>query len=146
MKQNIKGMYDIIFACESLDKLIKKNNGWKFYYSERYKDLIKSKEKNHEKYSKIGFIGETNKGKTFILNQLTGNEFKSGEEFRTEELICKFTDFGGDGDKFIIFDSAGRPEPLLIDESSSNDATNNLFELKKEVERKGRGLSLVKIF
>jgi GTP-binding protein EngB required for normal cell division len=84
MKQNIKEMYDIIFACESLDKLIEKNNEWKYYYSERYKDLILSKK--NEKYSKIRFIGETNKGKTFILNQLTGNELKSGEEFKTEGL------------------------------------------------------------
>ena len=45
MKQNMEGMYDIIFACESLDKLIEKNNGWKYYYSERYNDLIQSKEK-----------------------------------------------------------------------------------------------------
>ena len=138
MKQNIKEMYDIIFACESLDKLIEKNNGWKYYYSERYKDLILSKK--NEKYSKIGFIGETNKGKTFILNQLTGNELKSGEEFKTEGLSCKFTDFGGDGDKFMVFDSAGRSEPLLLDESSSKNATSNLLELKKEVERKSRDL------
>jgi hypothetical protein len=146
MKQNMKGMYDIIFACESLDKLIEKNNGWNYYYSERYKNLIQSKEKKNEKYSKIGFIGETNKGKTFILNQLTGNELKSGEEFKTEGLSCKFTDFGGDGDKFMIFDSAGRSEPLLIDESSSKDATKNLLELKKEVERKSRDLKFSEKF
>jgi hypothetical protein len=65
---------------------------------------------------------------------------KSGEEFKTEGLSCKFTDFGGDGDKFMIFDSAGRSEPLLLDESSSKNATSNLLELKKEVERKSRDL------
>ena len=54
---------------------------------------------------------------------------KSGEEYKTEGLSCKFTDFGGDGDKFMIFDSAGKPEPLLIDDSSSKDATSNLLEL-----------------
>jgi hypothetical protein len=65
---------------------------------------------------------------------------KSGEEYKTEGLSCKFTDFGGVGDKFMIFDSAGRSEPLLIDDSSSNETTNNLSDLKKEVERKSRDL------
>ena len=65
---------------------------------------------------------------------------KRGEENKTEGLSCKFTDFGGDGDKFMIFDSAGSSKPLLIDDSSSKDETNNLLELKKEVERKSRDL------
>lgn len=69
--------------------------------------------KKKEKYSKIGFISKTNKGKTFILNQLTKNQLKSGEQYKTDGLSCKFTNFEGKDNKFMIFDSAGRSEPLL---------------------------------
>jgi hypothetical protein len=41
----------------------------------------------------------------------------------------------------MVFDSTGRSEPLLLDESSSKNANINLLELKKEVEK-----SLVKNF
>ena len=148
MKENIKKMYDIIFVCESIDKLIH-GEGWEYYYSDRYKKLIK--EKKEEKYSKIGFIGETNKGKTFILNQLTKNQLDSGEQYKTEGLSCKFTDFEGNGNKFMIFDTAGRSEPLLIDESNNRDKPNisndeKLKELKKEVENKSRDLKLSEKF
>ena len=74
IKENIKKMYDIIFACESIDKLLTPGKGWEYYYTDTYKNLIE--DKKNEKYSKIGFIGETNKGKTFILNQLTKNQLK----------------------------------------------------------------------
>ena len=36
----------------------------------------------------------------------------------------------------MVFDSVGRSEPLLLDESSSKDTTYNLLELRKEVEKK----------
>lgn len=44
MKENIKKMYDIIFACESIDKLIQ-GKGWEYYYTDRYKKLIEDKKK-----------------------------------------------------------------------------------------------------
>ena len=155
IKENIKKMYDIIFACESIDKLLTPGKGWEYYYTDTYKNLIE--DKKNEKYSKIGFIGETNKGKTFILNQLTKNQLKSGEQYKTDGLSCKFTDFEGKDNKFMIFDSAGRSEPLLIDESNSGEKPNNrdksnisndekLKELKNEVEKKSRDLKLSEKF
>ena len=66
-----------------------------------------------------------------MLNLLTDNELQSGTEYRTVGLSCKFTDFSFEKNmeeeenqkekKFLIFDSAGRSEPLLIDPDEKQD-------------------------
>ena len=123
-----KSMYDAIFKCESINKLYQ--NKWTYTLYNRFVERLQKKNED-KKFCTICLIGETNKGKTFLLNLLTDNELQSGTEYRTVGLSCKFTDFSFEKNmeeeenqkekKFLIFDSAGRSEPLLIDPDEKQD-------------------------
>ena len=140
-----KDMYDAIFSCESIKELFDK--GWKYKLSHKFIQRFYRKEK--AKFCPLCVIGETNKGKTFIVNLLTGNQLKSGIEYKTEGISCKLTNFKSDEeintlddslnqDKFLVFDTAGRSEPLLIDPKKR--ATLKDENLKREVELSNRDL------
>ena len=87
-----KDMYDAIFSCESIKELFDK--GWKYKLSHKFIQRFYRKEKT--KFCPLCVIGETNKGKTFIVNLLTGNKLQSGIEFKTEGISCKLTNFKND--------------------------------------------------
>ena len=112
-------MYDAIFKCESINTLYKK--GWSYFLTKKFKKRIKNKE---YKICPICFLGEINTGKTFILNLLTNKNLKSGNEYKTEGISCKFSNFkcsnygiddSDEPEKFLLFDTAGRSGPLLIE-------------------------------
>lgn len=126
-------MYDAIFRCESINCL--HNQGWSYFITQKFNERIK----DQIKFCSMCFIGETNKGKTFIVNKLTGNNLKTGDEYKTEGLSCKLTDFtysydginesdGPEKNKFLIFDTAGRSEPLLRN-SNDNESKSDLKAL-----------------
>jgi len=73
--------------------------------------------------SSIGIIGLYNKGKTFILNKITGLAFESGNAVNTIGLSMKFFNLNNENNtsKHIIFDTAGMNSPI-----------NLLEELEKE--------------
>ena len=120
-KPIIPTMYDAVFKCESIKALFKK--GWNYFLTEKFVERME----NQKQFCPMCFLGETNKGKTFIINILTGKNLKAGVEYKTEGISCKFSDFKYSYDddlnesnepednKFLIFDTAGRSEPLLID-------------------------------
>ena len=139
-----KDMYDAIFSCESIKELF--NKGWKYKLS--YKFIQRFYTKTPIKFCPLCVIGETNKGKTFIVNLLTGNLLKSGIEVKTEGISCKLTNFKSDDeiktlsglneDKFLVFDTAGRSEPILIDPKRRETLKDE--SLKREVESCNRDL------
>ena len=139
-----KDMYDAIFSCESIKELF--NKGWKYKLS--YKFIQRFYTKTPIKFCPLCVIGETNKGKTFIVNLLTGNLLKSGIEVKTEGISCKLTNFKSDEeiktlsglneDKFLVFDTAGRSEPILIDPKRRETLKDE--SLKREVESCNRDL------
>ena len=139
-----KDMYDAIFSCESIKELF--NKGWKYKLS--YKFIQSFYKKPPIKFCPLCVIGETNKGKTFIVNLLTGNLLKSGIEVKTEGISCKLTNFKSDDeintlpdsnvDKFLVFDTAGRSEPILIDPKKRETLKDE--SLKREVESCNRDL------
>ena len=89
-----------------------------------------------------------------MLNLLTDNELQSGTEYRTVGLSCKFTDFSFEKNleeeenqkekKFLIFDSAGRSEPLLIDPDEKARISDE--KLKNRVEADNKDLKLSEEF
>ena len=129
--------YDAIYKCESLSELLEK--GWNYNLKEKFVNLMKAE----KKFCPLCVIGETNKGKTYLINYLTNKKFKSGDEFKTEGLSCKYSFFQyqynkknndtEDKNKFLIFDTAGRSEPLLIEPEEKEKKKN---DLRKTVEFK----------
>jgi hypothetical protein len=140
-------MYDAIFKCESINTLFKK--GWSYYLTEKFDKRIKNKEYN---ICPMCFLGETNKGKTFIINLLTNKNLKSGSEYKTEGISCKFSNFeysnneindSDEPEKFLLFDSAGRSEPLLIEPEEKLKIKD---DLKRIVETNYRDLRISEEF
>lgn len=141
--------YDAIYSCESLNQLFDK--GWDYVL---YKDYIIRIDGPEElkKFCPLCAIGESNKGKTFILNLLTNNVLKSGVEYKTLGISCKFTSFneGNEDDddlsekRYLLFDTAGRSEPLLIDPKEKKKYNNE--ELKKTVEKNNHDLRISEDF
>ena len=139
-------MYDAIFKCESIRNLFEK--GWSFFSTEKFD---KRMEENDE-FCPMCFLGETNKGKTFIINLLTNKNLESGSEYKTEGISCKFSDFeysnndineSNEPEKFLLFDSAGKSEPLLV---GPNERTKIKDDLKRVVESKYRDLRISEEF
>jgi len=140
-------MYDAIFKCESINNLFKK--GWNYCLTEKFDNRIKNKE---YKICPMCFLGETNKGKTFIINLLTNKNLESGSEYKTEGISCKFSEFvysnneindSGEQEKFLLFDTAGRSEPLLIDPKEKLKIKD---DLKRIVETNYRDLRISEEF
>jgi len=151
-RSNDKSMYDAIFKCESINKLY--HDEWTYILYNRFLERMQIKDEENRKFCTICLIGETNKGKTFLLNLLTDNELQSGIEYRTIGISCKFTNFEFEKNKiyndnqkepkFLIFDSAGRSEPLLIEPEKKSKLSDE--ELKNRVEADNKDLKLSEDF
>ena len=79
--------YDVIVPIESITDITK---GWEIKLSDRLK-------KNYdyfisEKVLKIGIIGNSNKGKSFILSKLSKINLPSGTSIKTVGLSIKYPD------------------------------------------------------
>ena len=68
----------------------------------------------NEKIIKIGVIGNSNKGKSFILSKLSKIDLPSGTSIRTEGLSVKYPDLNVyTNRKIVLLDSAGLETPVL---------------------------------
>ena len=123
------GEYDIILVITSFKDLV--NNGWIV----KYKD---GKKENYINYMNkdtiiVGVVGNKNKGKTFILEQLSGYKLKQGFNVKTEGLSIRY---GRETNHIIaILDSAGQETPLLqMDKENNNN--KNIYNETAEYSKK----------
>ena len=66
---------------------------------------------------KIGVIGNSNKGKSFILSKLSKIKLPSGASIRTEGLSIKYPEIKDNPNrKIVLLDSAGLETPVLYEE------------------------------
>ena len=115
-KIDFKDFYDIIVDIKSVKDI---NKGWK----------IKMKEEGYENYNKfkneeilkIGVIGNSNKGKSFLLSKISRINLPSGTSIRTEGLSVKYPQLEGfENRRIVLLDSAGLETPVLKDEEYEN--------------------------
>ena len=82
---------------------------------------------NYEKYKetknlKIGIVGNSNKGKSFLLSKISKTNLPSGTSIRTEGLSIKYPDLEKYKDrKIILLDSAGLETPVLREQIPSDN-------------------------
>lgn len=96
--------YDIIVDINSMRNI--KSIGWDILMTKKGKEIIESKVKN--KSLVIGVIGNRNKGKSFILQALSGENLQTGTSISTVGLSIKYSN-----NKFVLLDCAGSESPLL---------------------------------
>ena len=104
LKKDPLEFYDIIVGINSLKNV--KIKGWEVIMSEKGKQFVNSEEK--EKILVVGVLGNRNKGKSFILQSLSGEDLQTGTSINTIGLSLKLTK-----EKYILLDSAGSESPLL---------------------------------
>ena len=127
--------YDVIVSINSILDISK--GGWNIKLSERfqkeYQNLIK------DKTLKIGIIGNSNKGKSFILSKLSRIDLPAGTSIKTEGLSIKYPDLKIYKDRRItLLDSAGLETPVLkeqlekesnsIDKQQQDEKENKLIK------------------
>lgn len=83
--KNPLDFYDIIVNINSMQNI---KNGWEVKINENGKKIIDSEEKN--KKLVIGVIGNRNKGKSFLLQAISGEKMQTGTTINTIGLSIKF--------------------------------------------------------
>ena len=112
--------YDVIVSIQSIKDIIK---GWDIKISKRFK--MNYNNFINEPVLKIGIIGNSNKGKSFLLSKLSKIELPSGTSIKTEGLSIKYPDVKIYKNRQIaLLDSAGLETPVI--------KTNNEIFVKKE--------------
>ena len=119
-EKELKEFYDIIVNIKSVKDISK---GWEIKMTENGEknfNLYKSKE-----LIKIGVIGNSNKGKSFILSRLSGIDLPSGTSIKTEGLSIKYPELKDHKDrKIVLLDSAGLETPVLREDINQNNKKN----------------------
>ena len=113
--------YNIIIHINSIKDL---NKGWEIEINPKVKENYENIKK--QKIIKIGVIGNSNKGKSFLLSKISKIKLPSGNGIRTEGLSIKYPDLVGFEDrKIALLDSAGLETPVLKSEKIENDNVEN---------------------
>ena len=136
IKQNIfnvefQDFYDVIIDINSIKDI---NQGWAIKMNE-----IGEKKLNEFKNKPsliIGVIGNSNRGKSFLLSKISKIQLPNGTSIRTEGLSIKYPDLDVYKNRnIILLDSEGLETPLLIDKKNINIKDGNINEIIKEKAR-----------
>ena len=96
--------YNIIANINSMQNV--NTNGWDIYMNEEGYNIVQSKDKIDRLV--IGVIGNINRGKSFILQALSGEALKIGTKINTIGISIKYLE-----NKYVLLDCAGSDAPLL---------------------------------
>ncbi len=131
--------YDLIVNIKSVKDIDK---GWELKMNQKGKENYNKFKK--EPVIKIGVIGNSNKGKSFILSKLSKINLPSGASIRTEGLSIKYPEIKDNPNrKIVLLDSAGLETPVLYEEikkeldndilkNSISESTTNEEELNEK--------------
>ena len=122
--------YDVIVNIQSIKDIIK---GWDIKLNKRiknYEDFINIKE--NKKVLKIGILGDSNKGKSFILSKLSHISLPFGTSIKTEGLSIKYLDLiEYKNRKIALLDSAGFETPVIRNEEGKIGKNINIEKQDK---------------
>ena len=128
IKKDFTEFYDIIIDIKSIKGI---SQGWEIKKSKRAETNYDQFKK--DKVIRIGVIGNSNKGKSFLLSKISKiKNLPSGTSIRTEGLSVKYPELDTYKDrKIVLLDSAGLETPVLNEDDIYNtnndtiDETNN---------------------
>jgi hypothetical protein len=124
--------YDVIVCIQSIKDVIK---GWNVIFSERFKNYKEIF--INDKVLKIGIIGNSNKGKSFILSKLSHIELPFGTNIKTEGLSIKYPDLKNfKNRKIALLDSVGLETPVINIKKNEKGKKESNINIDKEEEDK----------
>ena len=151
IKSNFNGklikFYDVIIDIKSLKDI---NKGWEIKMDENGEKRFKEHKDN--KALIIGVLGNSNKGKSFLLSKISKIELPSGTNIRTEGLSIKYPELEKyKNRKIVLLDSEGLESPLLLDKNEKEDILNQSSskltnEMNKKLKEKAREKIITEMF
>ena len=126
---NFEEFYDIIININSIKQV---NRGWDIKMNEIGK--LRFEEYKNKPALIIGMIGNSNKGKSFLLSKISKIDLPNGTNIRTEGLSIKYPDLKKyKNRKIVLLDSEGLESPFLFQYyDKRNEVT---YEMLKEKAR-----------
>ena len=122
--------YDVIVGINSIKDICK---GWEIKMSKRAQKNYQEFKNN--KIIKIGVIGNSNKGKSFLLSKISKIKLPSGTSIRTEGLSIKYPELElYTNRKIALLDSAGLETPVLKEEGKKKSEKNENTDGNEEKE------------
>jgi len=123
--------YDITIDIKSIKSI---KEGWKINFSKEGKKRYE--EYKNQKLLKIGVIGNSKKGKSFLLNKISKIDLKIGASNQTIGLSIKYPELQNNKNRHIIvLDSAGFERPILKEEDDLNQNKNKIMEEEEKEEK-----------
>ena len=120
--------YDVIVCINSI-KGIKK--GWEIKMNQIALDKYEKLKK--DRIIKIGVIGNSNKGKSFLLSKISKISLPSGTSIRTEGLSIKYPQLDiCENKKIALLDSAGLETPVIKEEEIEDKIKEEEKDTKEE--------------
>ena len=127
--KNFIDFYDVIIDIKSIKDI---RDGWKIKMNDKGKEIYENNKK--QKNIILGVIGNSNKGKSFLLSKISKTFLPSGYSIRTEGLSIKYPDLKENENKrIILLDSAGSETPVLKNNLINNNDDENENKIEKDV-------------
>ena len=126
---NFVDFYDIIVDIKSIKDIC---NGWEIKKSKRAEENYENIKK--DEVLKVGIIGNSNKGKSFLLSKISKIALPSGTSIRTEGLSIKYPEINEKykNRKIVLLDSAGLETPVLKENKrSKNENVKKMNEINQ---------------
>ena len=144
---NATDFYDVVIGINSIKDI---NKGWEVKMSKRA--LEKYEEFKIGNVVKIGVIGNSNKGKSFLLSKISGINLPFGTSVRTEGLSIKYPEKEEHKNRSIaLLDSAGLETPVLKGDEKDQQQNeekeiNNIISKNELFTEKCRDKIITEIF
>jgi hypothetical protein len=128
---NFEEFYDVIINIKSIKHV---NKGWDIKMSEAGK--LRFEEYKNLDALIIGIIGNSNKGKSFLLSKISKINLPNGTNIRTEGLSIKYPELKKyKNRKIILLDSEGLEAPFLFEEYEKRNEMSDLMLKEKAREK-----------
>ena len=145
--------YDLIIDVDSFEDLKPGGQGWKINMEDKgqvkfdyFSDTENKKDIEKREVNRIGMLGASGVGKTFILGKLLNNKDLKTSTINTRGISVIYPE--EESDKlFTCIDSKGSEEPI-IDEKMTPEQIFNLDdeEKKKRIEKSSKDKKFIEIF
>ena len=145
IKDDVENFYDIIIDINSIKNV--NIEGWNVKFNEQ--GLNKYKKFKGKDLITLGVLGNTNKGKSFLLSRISKIKLLSGTSIETKGISVKYPDLKGYGGRqIILLDTAGLETPVLGKKNNEDENEDNKKEIKQNevFKKKARDKTVTELF
>ena len=145
--------YDLIIDVNSFEDLKPGGQGWKINMESKGEEKFNyfsvcqdNKEIQNKEVNRIGMLGASGVGKTFILGKLLNNKDLQTNAINTRGISVIYPPEGSDK-LFTCIDSKGSEEPIIDDKMTIEEIFNlDDEEKKKRIEKSSKDKKFIEIF